>query len=88
MTPLYIVVQKLMYISGLLPLLLPVKKSTPKSEDITQSDIKPKVSYSFLKGICRLTFSLYLINYYCIRYDFLTSRVPFQAGIYHAVSIV
>ena len=42
--------------------------------------------HSIMAGICRLTFSIYLINYYCIRYDFLTSRVLFEPGLYHAVS--
>lgn len=61
------------------------------AKEMSSSSLKEEkescvTQYSLMAGICRLTFSIYLINYYCIRYDFLTSRVLFEPGLYHAVS--
>lgn len=91
LVPIYIVLQKFFYIFCLFPSMLLNKK--PKDEigfnnnQVTSTQQETAVKYSFLTCLYKLTFSIYLINYYCIRFDFLTSRILFEPGLYHAVSL-
>ncbi|KAI1299365.1 hypothetical protein HDE_03778 [Halotydeus destructor] len=91
----YVIGQKLLYICGLFPILLASSKEEARGEKKrpnkdkddnlagSDKDVTDRDEYSLVSALCKLTFSLYLMNYYCIRYDFLTSRIPFQAGVYH-----
>jgi len=55
---------------------------------VEQKDVAPKKidegggSYSFTKGLVRLSFSIYLSNYYYIRTDFFSERTFFYNTLY------
>ena len=52
--------------------------SSPKTEDLNDKRQK----YSAIQGICRLSFSLYLINYFVVKTEFFTSRTVFPMSWY------
>lgn len=99
LVPLYIVLQKFFYVFSLFPVLLPLKQGRRDLDENNNQNVSSgqrvsrregrregRVRYSFMTCLYRLTFSIYLVNYYCIRFDFLTSRNLFEPGLYHAVS--
>ena len=58
--------------------------SSPKNEDLKDK----RQRYSLIQGICRLSYALYLINYFVVKTEFFTSRTVFTMSWYVQVNRV
>ena len=68
-----------------------VKYYVLDNQKVEQKDVTAKKndeggSYSLSKGLVRLSFSIYLSNYYYIRTDFFSERTFFYNTLYALVS--
>lgn len=55
--------------------------SSPKTQDSKDK----RQRYSFMQGVCRLSYSLYLVNYVVVKTEFFTSRTVFSMSWYNII---
>ena len=65
------------------------RSSNRQSNGLISPPISPKLDlgYNVFVALSRLSMSINLINYYVIRWDFFTSRIPFETRGFAFVSI-
>ena len=58
----------------------------PTDTEFVSKEKSSKNTFSFTKGLTRLSFSVYLSNYLFVRTSFFIRRAPFYNDLFHLVS--